>query len=272
MCYDVFPDMISEAVAVGAAPATSPEQIGDVCKTIITMLPSGTEVSEVYNGENGVLKSISAGSLLLDCSTISPTEAKQLASQATIKGVDMYDAPVSGGVVGAKNATLSFMIGGPKERFDEVEQILLPMGKKLFHIGTEVGMGQSVKICNNMLLAIEMIGVAEALNLGKRLGIDPKVLSGVINQSTGRCWSTDTYNPVPGFLENVPAAKDYDGGFMVSHITKDLGLAQSCAVETSSAIPLGSLAHQIYRILISKNLSRKDFGVIYKYLGEHGEK
>lgn len=213
-------------------------------------------------------RSVASGTLIVDCSTVDPSTSQAMAEQAEARGASFYDAPVSGGVVGAQKATLTFIVGGPQRRFSELERQLLFMGARVFHAGTSVGMGEAAKICNNMLLAIEMIGLAETLNLGQRLGVDPKTLTAIINTSTGRCWSSDTYNPVPGLIDGLPSGRDYEGGFLVRLIAKDLGLAQAAATATSSPVPLGAAAHQIYRLLASKGLNEKDFAVIYRYLQE----
>ena len=170
-------------------------------------------------------------------------------------------------MIAAKAGTLTFMVGGPEKEFLRAKPVLADMGKNIVHCG-EVGTGQTAKICNNMLLAITMVGTAEAFNLGTRLGLDAKLLSGIINTSTGRSWSSEVYNPVPGLLENVPASNGYRGGFSTALIAKDLGLAQGSALRSNSAIPLGSMAHQIYRIMASKNYSQLDFSSVYQFLKE----
>lgn len=214
--------------------------------------------------------------------------SKEVATLAERNGVSFVDAPVSGGmpvllmikmawngfmrianagVIAAKAGTLTFMVGGPEKEFTRAKPVLSGMGKNIVHCGP-IGSGQTAKICNNMLLAITMIGTAEAFNLGIRLGLDAKLLSGIINTSTGRSWSSEVYNPVPGVLDNVPASNGYKGGFSTSLIAKDLGLAQNSALRSHSAIPLGSMAHQLYRLMAVRGYGQSDFSSIYQFLQE----
>ncbi|KAI8608223.1 6-phosphogluconate dehydrogenase [Chytriomyces sp. MP71] len=219
------------------------------------MLPAGPHVREVYQNQKQVSSPqdscgavVSAGSLMLD-------------------------APVSGGTLGAEAGTLTFMVGSPNaQTFNMVkDRILVHMGKNIVHCGT-VGNGQVAKICNNMMLGISMIAASETMNLGVRLGMDPKLLAGIINTSSGRCWSTDTYNPCPGVLPNVPASRDYTGGFGTSLMAKDLSLAISAAHESKSTVTLGSVAHQIYNQVSSqKEYKSKDFSPVYKWLNDNQE-
>jgi len=162
------------------------------------------------------------------------------------------------------------MVGGPQATFDRAKPILEKMGKNIVHCG-DAGTGQVAKLCNNMLLAIGMIGTAEAMNLGKRLGMDPKLLANIINTSTGRCWSSDTYNPCPAVMSNVPASRGYTGGFGTSLMAKDLGLAVSAASDTKSSVFLGSLAYQIYSQMSASGtgLDQKDFSVVYQWLNDN---
>ena len=172
---------------------------------------------------------------------------------------------MSGGVPGAEQATLTFMVGGTTEEYNKVKGILECMGKKITHCG-DYGMGQAAKICNNMMLAISMIGTSETMNLAIRLGLDPKTFMEIINSSTGRCWSSEMYNPVPGLVPTAPANFDYAGGFATGLMTKDLGLASSVATQSNTPIPLGALSHQIYRAVMAQGLANKDFSVVYDFL------
>ncbi|RXM34929.1 3-hydroxyisobutyrate dehydrogenase, mitochondrial [Acipenser ruthenus] len=167
----------------------------------------------------------------------------------------------------ARSGKLTFMVGGVEEEFTAVQELLTCMGTNVVYCG-EVGTGQAAKICNNMLLAISMIGTAETMNLGIRLGLDPKLLSKILNMSSGRCWSSDTYNPVPGVMEGVPSASNYQGGFGTTLMAKDLGLAQDTATNTKTAIPLGSLSHQIYRVMCARGFAQKDFSSVFQFLRE----
>lgn len=164
-------------------------------------------------------RTITPGTLCIDSSTIDQIASVEIAKLTAEKGASYIDAPVSGGVGGAQAGTLTFMVGGPQKDFDRAKPLLQNMGKSVVHCG-DVGTGQAAKICNNMLLGIEMIGVAEAMNLGVKMGLDPKLLAGIINTSSGRCWSSDTYNPVPHVIEGIPSCKNYEGGFGASLMAK----------------------------------------------------
>jgi 3-hydroxyisobutyrate dehydrogenase len=184
-----------------------------------------------------------------------------VAAAATARGFAMADAPVSGGTGGAEAGTLTFMVGAPPELYECIKPTLAHMGKNIVHCG-DSGTGQVAKICNNLVLGISMIGVAEAMNLGTALGIDAKVLAGVINTSSGRCWSSDSYNPYPGVMENVPAARGYTGGFGADLMLKDLGLATDAARQARQAVALGALAQQIYQLFSAQGAGSQDFSAI----------
>jgi 3-hydroxyisobutyrate dehydrogenase len=178
------------------------------------------------------------------------------------------------GTLGAEAGTLTFMVGSPDASiFQTVKDTLLThMGKNIVHCGT-VGNGQVAKICNNMLLGISMVAASETMNLGVKLGMDPKLLAGIINTSSGRCWSTDTYNPCPGVLPNVPSSRDYEGGFGTSLMAKDLGLAVSAAQEVKASVLLGALAGQVYtQVSGTEGFEKKDFSSVYKWLNQGGKK
>lgn len=252
-----------ELVASPAAVASSPVH------HIITMLPNSPQVESVYLTEKvGLLSSVKKGTLMMDCTTGEPVVCQKVAEHAKAKGAHYIDAPVSGGVVAALNAGLTFMVGGEQALVKRAEPFLLKMGKKVIHCGEAVGMGEAAKICNNMLLAISMIGTCEAMALGQRLGLDPKLLASVLNSSSGRCWSSELYNPVPGVVEGVPAGRDYQGGFGTSLMLKDLGLAMSACQQTQTVCPLGTSSLNIYRLLVEHGLGSKDFSVVYKFLNK----
>ncbi|XP_043287967.1 3-hydroxyisobutyrate dehydrogenase, mitochondrial isoform X2 [Venturia canescens] len=263
--YDVNKSAVSSLVEAGANGAPNLSAISDESDIIVSMLPSNQHVLDCYVSQNGILSGVKKNALLIDCSTINPSVSQQVAAEAAEKRVNFVDAPVSGGVNAAAAGTLTFMVGGTETNFDRAKPILECMGSRIFHCG-EVGLGQAAKLCNNMLLAISMIGTAEAFNLGSKLGLDPKVLASIINSSSGRCWSSEQYNPVPGILENVPSSNSYKGGFGAALMTKDLGLAQEAAGIAGAPIPLGSLAHQLYKTLLASGFTDKDFSVIYQFL------
>ncbi|XP_049749286.1 3-hydroxyisobutyrate dehydrogenase, mitochondrial isoform X1 [Elephas maximus indicus] len=265
--YDVFPDACKEFQDQGEQVVSSPADVAEKADRIITMLPTSINAIEVYSGANGILKNVKKGSLLIDSSTIDPAVAKELAKEIEKMGAVFMDAPVSGGVGAARSGNLTFMVGGVEEEFAAAQELLGCMGSNVLYCGA-IGTGQAAKICNNMLLAISMIGTAEAMNLGIRLGLDPKLLAKILNMSSGRCWSSDTYNPVPGVMDGVPSANNYQGGFGTTLMAKDLGLAQDSATNTKTPILLGSLAHQIYRMMCAKGYSKKDFSSVFQFLRE----
>ncbi len=215
---------------------------------VVTMLPSNPHVLEVYMGADGVFSKAKANALLIDASTIDPAVAQRVGARAAELRTRFLDAPVSGGVGGAAAGTLTFMVGGAVPDFEEAKDLLQLMGKNIVHCGAS-GTGQVTKICNNMLLAITMIGTSEAMSLGVKLGVDPKLLASIINTSSGRNWSCDTYNPCPGVMSNVPASRGYTGGFGSALMSKDLGLAMAAASGAKAAVPLGSLANEIYKLM-----------------------
>ncbi|XP_052093330.1 3-hydroxyisobutyrate dehydrogenase, mitochondrial-like isoform X1 [Mytilus californianus] len=250
----------------------SPADVAAQCKHIITMLPATQHVQEVYtNRGTGIFSAIQENSLLVDSSTIDPAASQEMAAIATEKDSSYVDAPVSGGVNAARDAALTFMVGGAPRSFEMAQKYLSVMGRNVVHCGP-VGTGQAAKICNNMLLGISMIGTSEAMNLGKKLGLEPKLLAKILNTSSGRCWSSEVYNPCPGVLDGVPSSNNYQGGFGTALMTKDLGLANNAATVTKSPIPMGSLAHQIYRIMTSSGYAGKDFSSAYKFLQDQEDK
>ena len=259
--FDIQNEATRRLVVAGAVAAGSPREAASRAEMVITMLPSSPQVRAVYTGENGVLSGVRPDVPLVDSSTIDPHTAREIAAVAVRQGNPMADAPVSGGVGGAEAATLTFMVGASKELFEGIRPVLSQIGRNIVHCG-ESGNGQVAKICNNLLLAISMIGVAEAMTLGVALGIDPKVLAGIINTSSGRCWSSDTYNPYPGVMENVPAARGYTGGFGSDLMLKDLGLAMDAARQAKQASVLGAAAQQLYQSMNARGEGGKDFSAI----------
>jgi 3-hydroxyisobutyrate dehydrogenase len=267
--FDMVKPQVEVLVAEGAVAASSATDAVKQAAMVFTMLPSSPHVSQVYLGPQGVLSAVAAGVPLIDCSTIDPLTAKEVAAAAAQRGNPMADAPVSGGTAGAQAATLTFMVGASAALFATVKPLLEHMGRNVVHCG-DCGTGQTAKICNNLLLAISMIGVAEAMNLGTSLGIDAKVLSDIINTSSGRCWSSDTYNPVPGIMPNAPASRDYQGGFATRLMLKDLGLATDAAKRAGQTVMLGSLAQQLYQLASSQGLAERDFSSIFTLYHQKG--
>ena len=266
--YDVNESSVQDLKSTGAGSCSTPSELAAVSDVIVTMVPSSPHVLEVFTGSNGLLETLKPGTLCIDSSTIDPTVSKDVDAAVRAAGGHFYDAPVSGGVVAAENGALTFMVGGDAEKFDEVKSYLDHMGANVIHCGAN-GNGLVVKLCNNMMLAISMIGAAETLNMGIKMGMERNLLSEILGKSTARCWSIDTYNPVPGVMEGVPASRDYAGGFGATLMLKDLGLADDMADGSDSPIVLGKMAKQIYDELCKdEKFAPKDFGVIFKKLSE----
>lgn len=231
---------------------------------MISMLPAGQHVETLYLGSDGLFGKIAPQTLVIDSSTIAPETSRKVAEAAQSSDNRFLDAPVSGGVAGATAGTLTFMCGGPVKEYNEARPILECMGKNIFHAGGN-GAGQVAKICNNMLLSILMCGTSEALALGEKNGLDPSVLSEVMKQSSGGNWVLNGYNPWPGVMENAPASKGYQGGFLVDLMSKDLGLALDNAVTNKAAIPLGSLARNLFQFHGQQGNGKLDFSSIQNF-------
>ncbi|RQM25295.1 hypothetical protein B5M09_011285 [Aphanomyces astaci] len=251
---------------------SSPREVAAQATTVVTMLPSTPHVEQVYLGKDGLIHALTKSHFLIDSSTIDPGFTKTLAARLVKEvGATLVDAPVSGGVNGAKNASLTFMVGGSDDAFAKANPVLKQMGKNIVHCGG-VSTGQAAKICNNLALAIEMVAVAEAMTLGDKLGINPKVLAGILNTSSAQCWSSTLYNPYPGILENVPSSNGYKGGFASVLMRKDLGLALDAAKSTEASVPLTSAVHQLYNMVVNQGDGQKDFSYILKFLEGHKTK
>ena len=247
--FDLSADAQAALKQAGAQTADSPAQAAADAQVVITMLPAGKHVKSVYLGDadsaSGLFASLPAGTLVIDSSTIAATDAREVAQEAKKHQLEFLDAPVSGGTAGAAAGTLTFIVGGDHASFERAQPILSAMGKNIFHAGDH-GAGQVAKICNNMLLGILMSGTAEALNLGVKNGLDPKVLSNIMLQSSGRNWTLEVYNPYPKVMENVPSSRGYTGGFMSAHMHKDLHLALQTASEMGVEVPMGAQATALY--------------------------
>lgn len=262
--YDPSTQAVAALVEAGASPATSPASVAQASvAAIVSMLPAAAQVKQVYLGKDGLLAHVAKGVLLIDSSTIDPLSAREVAAQAAAQGNPMLDAPVSGGTGGATAGTLTFMVGGAVADFDRAGPILSAMGKNIVHCGAS-GNGQVAKIANNLLLGISMAGVAEAMSLGVALGMDAKVLAGIINTSSGRCWSSEINNPYPGVLDNAPASRGYSGGFGAELMLKDLGLATEAARHARQPVQLGAAAQQLYQSLSLRGHGGLDFSAIIK--------
>ncbi|KAJ2508765.1 hypothetical protein GGI11_006008, partial [Coemansia sp. RSA 2049] len=247
--------------------ASSPADLASKASVIVTALPESSHVKSVYLGKDGIVHGIGSGTLCIDSSTIDISVSTEVSKQVIAAGARAVDAPISGGIMGAKAATLTFMVGSETTGdFERARSCLEKMGKNVVHCGN-LGAGQTAKICNNLLLAISMIGTAEAMNLGIRLGLDAGVLASIFNTSSGRCWSSDTANPVPDVIPTAPSTNGYAGGFKSRLMLKDLGLVSNAAKDSKSPLLLGSLAENIYRhISNNPEMVDKDFSVVYKWL------
>ncbi len=269
--FDMSKAAIENVTAAGAAAAASADAAAADAEVVVTMLPAGQHVRQVYLGEQGLLKSVKPGTLCIDSSTIDVATAREVQVAAKAARVDFLDAPVSGGVVGATAGTLTFMVGGENDAFARAKPILEKMGKNILHAGG-AGNGQAAKICNNMLLAISMIGTCEAFVLAEKLGLDHQTLFDISSTASGQCWSLTTYCPVPGPVPASPANRNYQAGFTASMMLKDLKLAQSAAQAVGAATPLGAQATALYSLFESAGAGARDFsGIIQLLRGTAGD-
>lgn len=267
--YDVSAEACDAMKSKGAEVYKTTQELAKNSEFVVTMLPNNDIVKNTY--ENMIKDGVNSNTMFVDSSTVDPAVSQYVQKIVKTAGASFVDAPVSGGVMGAQNATLTFMVGGTPEEFEKVKDFLGGMGRKITHCGT-YGMGEAAKICNNMMLAISMIGTAETMNLAIRLGLDPKVFNEIINVSTGRTWASEVNNPVPGLSPGTPPSNEYKGGFSTALITKDLGLAASVATASNSPIMLGGVAHSVYRLLCTHDLGNKDFSVVYDFIKNKTEK
>ncbi|MCC5812765.1 MAG: 3-hydroxyisobutyrate dehydrogenase, partial [Ectothiorhodospiraceae bacterium] len=245
--FDLSEAAVKRVAEAGAGAAGSAADAVKGAEIVVSMLPAGKHVRGLYMGEQGLLASLAKGTLIIDSSTIDADSARAVADAAKQAGCSMLDAPVSGGTAGAEAGTLTFMVGGDAADVDRARAVLEVMGAKIFHAGG-AGAGQVAKMCNNMLLAISMIGTSEALNLGVSEGLDPAVLSDIMQSASGGNWVLNVYNPYPGVMEKAPASRGYTGGFGTALMLKDLGLAADPAGKTRASTPRGGRARPLYAI------------------------
>jgi 3-hydroxyisobutyrate dehydrogenase len=265
--FDLSPDAIATLVEAGATAVNAVEEVCENADFVVSMLPAGKHVKAIYTGENGLVNHLNKNTLVIDCSTIDAESAQFVGKALGEAGIKFVDAPVSGGVAGAAAGTLTFIVGGSTACFELANTILPNMGKNIYHAG-DIGAGQVAKICNNMLLSILIAGTSEALQMGIDHGLDPKVLSEIMLNSSGRNWTLELYNPCPDVLENVPSSNGYKPGFMVDLMAKDLGLAQQAAQQTNSATPMGALAKNLYNLMQNQGKGAEDFSAIFKLYSE----
>lgn len=260
--FDLVQAVMDNLEQAGAKQAQSASDAVQGANVVISMLPAGKHVESLYIGENGLINQLKAGTLVIDSSTIDASTSKLVARQLAEKNIRFIDAPVSGGVGGATAGTLTFIVGATEQDYSRALPILQVMGKNIFHAG-EVGAGQVAKICNNMLLSVLMLGTSEALQMAIDNGLDPKVMSDIMLQSSGRNWTLELYNPCPDVMPNVPSSKNYQGGFMVDLMKKDLGLAMDTGLKSQSSTPMGALAQSLYNIHSQQGNGQLDFSSIF---------
>lgn len=264
--YDINPAALSGLKAAGGSVAGSAAEAAKDAEFVITMLPAGEQVREVWLHQGGLIETVQeAKPLLVDCSTIDVESARTVTAAAAEAGLDMLDAPVSGGTVGAANATLTFMVGGSEAAFARGLPVLQAMGKNIFHAGGP-GAGQAVKICNNMMLAINMVGVAEGFLLGQKLGLDWNKLHEITSTATSQSWALTSYCPAPGPVPSAPSNHGYAPGFMTALMLKDMRLSQAAAEATGSPTPLAAHALQFYQAAVDSGDGTKDFSVVFRWL------
>jgi 3-hydroxyisobutyrate dehydrogenase len=264
--FDLVEANLARAEASGVARvASAPEAARDV-DAVVTMLPAGKDTLAVWGG--GILEAAKPGTLLIDSSTIDVASARAAHGLAAKAGMLSLDAPVSGGVGGAEAGTLTFMCGGSNEAFGMAKPFLEAMGRRIVHCG-DAGAGQAAKICNNMILAVSMIGVSEAFVLAEKLGLSHQALFDVASTSSGQCWAITSYCPVPGPVPAAPSNNNYKAGFASALMLKDLKLAQEAASAAGATTPLGAAAAQLYALHNAWGEGATDFsGIIHLIRGK----
>jgi 3-hydroxyisobutyrate dehydrogenase len=263
--FDLSEAAMEKAGANGCARADSALEAVADAEAVVTMLPAGKHVRDVY--ESGVIGAAPKKAILIDCSTIDVATAREEIGKAAAAGYAMVDAPVSGGIAAADAGTLTFMVGGSDEAFERARPILEVMGKAVIHAGGP-GSGQAAKICNNMLLGASMIATCETFVLAQKLGLDPQTFFDIASKASGQCWSMTTYCPVPGVGPVTPADRDYEGGFATALMLKDLRLAMEAAQSVDSYTPMGSEAESLYSRFAELGGAGKDFSAIIRMIDD----
>jgi 3-hydroxyisobutyrate dehydrogenase len=263
--FDLSEPALARAEERGASRAPDAAAAAEGAEAVVTMLPAGKHVAEVYR--SSVFGKAPTSAILLDCSTIDVATAKQVEEEARVAGYEMVDAPVSGGIAAAEGGTLTFMVGGTAEGFERARPILEQMGKAVIHAGGS-GSGQSAKIVNNMLLGVTMAGTCEAFVLAQKLGLDPQVFFDISSKASGQSWSMTSYCPVPGVGPETPADRGYEGGFAAQLMLKDLALAMEAAQAAGAYTPMGGEAEELYRRFVQRGGGLKDFSAIIKMIDD----
>ncbi|MCR4471556.1 MULTISPECIES: 3-hydroxyisobutyrate dehydrogenase [unclassified Burkholderia] len=259
--FDTSSSAIAQAVDRGALPARSVAELAASVDVVVTMLPTPAVVRAVICGPDGVLAHARQGAFVIDCSTSDPQTAAEIEAMGAASGKTVVDAPVSGGVPGAKAATLTFMVGGSDLGFESARPILSAMGKNIVRCGP-AGSGQAAKLCNNLLLGVSTIAVSESMCLGVSLGLAPDVLAQIINTSSGRCWVSEVYNPYPGVVADAPASNGFSGGFACDLMIKDLSLALDSAHNSRQPLPMTALSKQFFQVLSHQGGGSKDISAV----------
>jgi 3-hydroxyisobutyrate dehydrogenase len=264
--YDVSPNALQALAAAGVPAAGSAAEAARGAEVVITMLPAGEHVRDVWLHQGGLIEAVRAAApLLIDCSTIDVESARVVTEAARVAGLEMLDAPVSGGVGGATAATLTFMVGGSEAAFARGLTVLQAMGKNIVHAGGP-GAGQAAKICNNMMLAINMVGVSEGFLLAQKLGLDWHRLFQIASTASAQSWALTSYCPAPGPVPAAPSNRDYAAGFTAALMLKDVKLSQAAADATGSPTPLGAHAMSFYQAVVDAGDGGKDFSVVFRWL------
>ena len=261
--FDLAAEALDKAKGNGCETFATVREAVRGADAVVSMLPNGAIVAQVFTDD--IIGHAPTSALLLDCSTIDVATARKVGEAAQEAGYEMVDAPVSGGIAAANGGTLTFMVGGTEAAFARAQAVLQPMAKAVIHAGA-AGSGQVAKMCNNMLLAIHMIGTCEALALAGKAGLDPQKFYEISSKSTGYCWSLNDYTPAPGIGAASPADNDYQGGFASALMLKDLRLAMAGAQASGAAVPLGKHATEIYENFVEAGNGGKDFGAIFTTL------
>jgi 3-hydroxyisobutyrate dehydrogenase len=263
--FDLASAALDALAKSGGTPARGIAAAVADAEIVITMLPAGPQVRQVYAGDDGILDTAKRGALLIDSSTIDVESARVVAKAAAEQGYDMLDAPVSGGVGGAAAGTLTFMVGGSDRGFERAQPVLQAMGRTIVHAGAS-GNGQAAKICNNMILGINMIAVSEGFALAEKLGLDWQKLFDISSKSSGQCWAMTSYCPAPGLVATAPSNRDYQAGFTASMMLKDLKLAQQAAQAANAVTPLGAEAAALFQMLVNSGAGAKDFSAVFRMI------
>lgn len=263
--FDLSELALAKAEERGCSRAADAAAAVEGADAVVTMLPAGKHVAEVYR--SSVFGKAPASAILLDCSTIDVATARTVEEEARAAGYEMVDAPVSGGIAAAEGGTLTFMVGGSDAGFERARPILEKMGKAVIHAGGS-GSGQAAKIVNNMLLGVTMAGTCEAFVLAQKLGLDSKVFFDISSKASGQSWSMTSYCPVPGVGPETPADRGYDGGFAAQLMLKDLTLAMEAAQAAGAYTPMGGEAEELYRRFVQRGGGTKDFSALIKMIDD----